>query len=455
MRTETLQRRYNFRLYPTDSQKEVLNEWFGIARYVYNWAKREQDGYYKRNEERIERGELSRLNKSQMDARLTDLKRSNGRGWLYNAPSCVHQEALSHYFKALNNFWKREDAEPPKFKSKYSDSDRCSLTNTRFRIVHPDAVVWNYSGTSALERSRVIPEVEDWTKMELFVSQLGGTGYHRLRASWSGPLPTGSKIGEGMTIKLKPDGTYEGSIHFKTEIKVPESSESKMDRSDVVGIDPGINNLLAVDEGYIFPSLKPLKESEEKLRRAYKDLSRKVGPDKDGGPSNRWLEQKRRVSRLHSEVRDKRHEFQHLISRRLVNWCVDNGYEAIAIEDLNVKGMMSSGSVSKSLSDVGLGGLLQKIKYKAAEAGIEILKIPRFYPSSQLCSSCGYKNSDLKRGEQEWTCPACGTNHNRDLNAATNIADAGWSARTLDTSSAKVIMNYVRKMKLPDHAEQA
>jgi len=139
--------------------------------------------------------------------------------------------------------------------------------------------------------------------------------------------------------------------------------------------------------------------------------------------------------------------------------CVREGYRAIALEDLNVKGMMSNSRLAPHIADAGIGGLLQKIRYKAGETGLKIIEIPRFYASSKTCPDCGEKNEIGSR--ERWTCSSCGVRHDRDQAAARNIKDAAWgmllvveapssseeAQKNLDELGAKDVERLVRERK--------
>lgn len=137
-------------------------------------------------------------------------------------------------------------------------------------------------------------------------------------------------------------------------------------------------------------------------------------------PSKRWLKMKNKVAKIHEHVANRRNDYQHKLSKELI----DN-YDAVAVEDLNVKGMLKNDKLARAVADVGWSGFIMKLAYKAEWNGKHLVKIDRFFPSSKTCHVCGYKNNDLKLKDRVWICPQCGTEHDRDDNAAQNIRKQG------------------------------
>ena len=179
----------------------------------------------------------------------------------------------------------------------------------------------------------------------------------------------------------------------------------------------GIKSFVVTSDGTAYPNHKYLAECEKKLARLQRQFSRKTKG------SNRWDKARLQVARLHEHVTNQRKDMLHKLSTDLVQQ-----YDVICIEDLVAKNMMRNHRLAKSIVDASWGEFRRQLEYKTVWYGKRVVTIDRFYPSSQLCSSCGTKWQGTKDlSTREWTCPVCGVVHDRDHNAATNILNKGLS----------------------------
>ena len=356
--------RYRFRFYPTDEQKKELVRVFGACRYVYNWALRMRtDSYFK---------DGVSVGYDESSAMLTALKKTPEYTWL-NEISCVPpQQALRHLQTAFVNFFEKR-AKYPRFKKKTDDQ---SAEYTR------SASKWD-------------PRNKNLT--------LSGIG--RLKVRWSRgfkSVPT--------TITVIKDTA---DRYFVT-LCIDEKVEKLAPVHKAVGIDLGITALATLSTGEKVKNPKPLMEAQSRLTRAQHDLSRKTKGSK------RRAIQRLHVARLHARVADARRDHLNKVTTDLVR-----RFDVIAVEDLNVRGMVKNHNLARAISDASFGEFLSMLQYKCEWYGRELRQVDRFYPSSKRCSDCGYVLEKLDLGCREWRCPECGKQHDRDVNAAKNILAAG------------------------------
>jgi putative transposase len=216
-----------------------------------------------------------------------------------------------------------------------------------------------------------------------------------------------------VTISRTPTGKYYASLLFETQQEEP----TPVAEGKVAGIDLGIKEFAIVHDGKKcsrFPNPKHLSKHEKNLKRKQKKLARK----QKGSQSREKA--KKLVAKIHERVSNTRQDYLHKVSRKIV----DNN-QVVVVENLNIKGMVRNHKLAKAISDVGWGMFVNFLDYKLKEKGGVLVEIDRWFPSSKLCSNCHYEMKSLDLSIREWTCPKCGTHHDRDENASANIRAEG------------------------------
>ena len=182
-----------------------------------------------------------------------------------------------------------------------------------------------------------------------------------------------------------------------------------------IGIDLGLKSLAITSEGITYDNPKTYKNNLKKLRRLQRNLSRKSKDSKNREKA------RKEVAKLHRRIRNQRVDAVHKMTRQLVD-----SYDVICMERLHITSMKKNKRLSRSISDASWGEIRRQLEYKCKWAGKTLVLVDPYFPSSQLCSECGYKNTDVKNlSIRYWKCPVCGKEHDRDKNAAINILNEG------------------------------
>ncbi len=356
---------YKYRIFPTELQKQQIEREFNAARFIYNLAL----------ETKVYTWKQFGINLSAFDLirQITDLKKD--QAWLKDVSICNLQCQMTILSKAHINFLKGK-CKFPKFKSKNEIQSYMVNESKRMSI--------NFSnGTISIPKIKKIPSV--------------------LSRSFEGRI-------KEITISKTPTSKYFASLIVDNGIELPE----KQPYSQVLGIDTGIKTFITCSDGQTFENNRYLKTKIERL----KVLQRRASKKKKGSANRRKSFLK--VAILHEKIANQRLDYLHKVTHKLTS---EN--QAIAIEDLNVKGMMANHKLAQAMSDVSLSKFYEILKYKCEWKGVTLLKIGRFEPSSKTCSDCGWKNINLTLADREFICQECGMVKDRDLNAAINIRNSG------------------------------
>ena len=374
-------RAYKYRIYPTDEQKVLFAKTFGCCRFVYNWALNLKIEAYKLEKKSVAYKEVQ-------NRMVNELKKENQ--WLTEANSQALLNSIRNLDTAYKNFFRDTHAVGfPRFKSRknrqsFQCPQHCSVDFGK--------------GTVSIPKAKDIPAV--------------------LHRRFKGTVKT-------VTVSMTPSGKYFASVLVDTAIQ--ELPVSPIQGDTALGIDLGIKSLAVCSDGRTFDNPKNLQHSLDRLALLQKRLSRK-----QKGSANR-NKARIRVARLQEHIANCRKDNLHKITHVLTH---DSQVRTLCMENLNVKGMQSNHHLAQAVGDASFGMFLTLLEYKCRWYGVNLVKIDRFAPSSKTCGQCGYVYKGLKLSERSWTCPECGTHHDRDFNAACNIKEFGLKA--LPTERGKV-----------------
>ena len=369
---KTVIKGYKYRIYPTEEQKELINKTFGCSRFVYNHFLAMKIGLYKTEQKSLSYNKCSSL--------LTELKKE--REWLKEVDKFALQNSLKDLNTAYQNFFREIQKNNtnqgfPKFKSKKNNykSYRTNFTNNNIEL--------------DFDNNKIkLPKLK-WIKCKM----------HR---EFTGKILSA-------TISQVPSGKHFVSLNIECQ------HEELLETKNAIGLDLGISDLLITSNGKTFQNNKLIYKYEKKLVKLQRQLAKKQKRSKN------FYKQRIKIAKLHEKITNIRIDNLHKISSQIVK---ENQF--IFSEDLNIKGMVKNPNLAKSIHDVSWSELIRQLQYKSEWNNRIYHKVDRFYASSQICNNCNYKNEKTKNlSIREWTCPKCGTYHNRDINASINILNQG------------------------------
>ena len=368
---------YKFRLYPNDEQKIIINKTIGCNRFVYNYFLNRKITMYKENKKSISKYDLIK----EIPSLYMD------RPYLKEIDSMSLRCTIFDLDNSYNKFFK-EKSGFPKYKSKY---DKKSYRTNFITSTYKGKKYENIK-VDLVNKLITLPKLKE-VKIR---------GYRQLNKI------NGRII--NVTVSREKNGKYYVSVLYEEEILVPKTVPTK-----IVGIDLGIKNLVITSNGEKYNNEKIINKYEKKIKRLQKSLSRK-----EKG-SNNYYKCKQILSRVYSKLKNARKYIIHSITKEII----DNN-DIIVTEHLRLQNMTKNHHIAKSLFDASLYEIIRQLEYKSKWKGKLLNKVDTFFPSSQICSKCGYKNKVvLDLSVREYECPNCHSYLDRDINAAENISPVG------------------------------
>ena len=362
------------RLFPTPDQEKMFRKCIGYARFSYNYCKSYDDKYVKTHNTRLSCYDLAKL--------LRELKHSGNHDWMKELSADISKQAARDFAQAKSNS-----------KRIYKNAGH---TSYKRKHDHKQSFFCNPYKTKIKSRKRV------------YVSKIGDVKMSR-------NLPKNLKLRNPRIIYQY--GKWVLSVSFEVEDK-------KMERlsEETIGVDMGLKDLIVLSDNTVYENINKtgkIRKLDKQKRCLESEMSRKKVKGAKVQSKN-FYKARTKYYRVIEKLNNIRKDYRHQTTRDIVN----KKPKRIVLEDLDIKGMLKDATKAKAILEAAWYTLRVYLTYKAEEVGIEVVIADKYFPSSQLCNCCGYKNKQVKGlNIRTWVCPECGVDHNRDLNAAINLRD--------------------------------
>ena len=371
-------RAIKIRLYPNKAQEEYISKLLGSYRFVYNQCLARKKDKYIEDKTNLGLKELGNYFHQ-------DLTKSEEYSWLQEHNTKVLKQSIMNLMEAYKRFFVNGNGFP-KFKSKHDNQHSC-----RFPI-------------------EAISKRNDYSSFKLTLTSDLKNIKFKCSDKYANYLVKHKENIKSATLTKTKSSKYFLSILIDGDLM----KELPKAKNDIIGIDLGITTFIVDSRGNEYENIKIKRNNQRKLAKLQRELSKK-----QKGSKNRD-KQRIKLARFYEKLNNQKENYLHHITNQLLD---EN--QVIAMEDLNVSGMLKNHYLAKSIQELSLYDFKSKLIYKAEWYNRNIVEIDRYYPSSKLCSNCNHKNVNLTLSDREWTCPKCGTKHNRDYNAAMNIENEG------------------------------
>ena len=374
---------YVYRLYPTKEQQELFAKTFGCCRFIWNAMLDDKIKTYQSTGTVLHN---------------TPAQYKNQFEWLKEVDSLALANVQLHLQMSYQNFFRDKSVGFPKFKSKKRSRNSYTTNNQKGTV-------------SVLENGIKLP------KLGVVKAKI-----HR-------KTPDEWKL-KSATVFMERDGSFYCSVLYEYENNI---SSITVNFNKTIGLDYKSNGLYMDSNGNVADMPKYYRQSQRKLRKAQKLISRKKGSRKGELKSGNYKKQQQKTNKIYRKIANQRKDYLHKLSNEITNH-----YDLICVEDLNMRAMANKGFKNgKATLDNSYGMFLNMLAYKQQDKGHHLVKVDKWYPSSQLCSNCGYQNPEVKNlAVSKWTCPTCGAVHARDENAAINIKKEGYRLYLKETEQA-------------------